>query len=1203
MPKTTLFNYFIKSPSTKNKSDGGTPGKPKPTSSTASPLASELKKKKPFSPKDRQADGKENAATENVNNPKKLKMSEKESEMFEEKTNPVEEMEMNCLAMREKKSPGSKSNRLRARTGKKYRRIIESDEDNNISNDEDDNYKPDGEGSQENESTSSESGVSEKMSSAEEEQEEDDIPVKTGTKRKRPSTSAPKLTQTKSKLLSFQAVDSQSTSSSDGRNVYLHETLDFLFPENVKDIEGRKPNNPDYDKSTLKIPQSFLAKLTPAMHQWWTIKSKNYDVILFFKVGKFYELYHMDAVVGVKELGLTFMKGNFAHSGFPEVAFGRYSSALVQKGYTIARVEQTETPEQNAQRIKGRSLPKYEKTLRREVCRITTKGTQMLNAWEEARIHNHEHNFLLAVCERSVDHLDGKQNICREFGVCFLDTTVGTLYLGQFHDDRYCSRFRTMIAHYYPCQILFEKGKVSAELHKILHTGLASVLQNGLVSGSQFWDATKTLKTLSNEKYFVKDEEEMWPQLLTSMKSDTSALGFLAKTEFELAISSLGACVYYLKRCLIDFEIISMRQFQMYECKEEQTTVKERKEEFPSLNQVMVLDSATLSNLEIIQNSKGSSEGSLLEKLNHCKTPFGKRLLRQWVCSPPCHPSIINARLDAIDDLIVNKEVASSLIATLTKMPDLERMLAQIHSMSKGMRQNDHPDSRAILYEEKIYSKRKISDFMCVLEHYEITFNCLKKLQDQIGSFKSDLLRRILGLSREGGDGAFPDLENILSHWKKAFNHKKAKETGKIIPNAGTNPEYDHAICDLESINNRAEKYLNEQKKIFSCAKIIYKGTGNKRFQLEIPADVATRKVSHDYEISGQRKGFKSFRTEATKELLKEIEAAEAHRDAAQADSMAIIFREFSKDFEMWKIAIQFLGQTDVLISLSEFSKGADGEMCRPEVLMPDEYSQPLLDVREARHPCVTKTIFSDAFIPNDTLLGCDRDGGEIPECYSSLCMLLTGPNMGGKSTLMRQVGLLVVLAQLGCRVPAQSCRFTSCDRIFTRLGAFDRIMAGESTFFVELSETSSILKHATKDSLVLLDELGRGTSTYDGTAIASAVLEDIAQNVRCRTIFSTHYRTLVDDVAPHCNIQLGHMACMVEDGDDTVEEVLTFLYKLASGACPKSYGFHAASLASVSDDVVKLARVKAAELESNKKNLATFRELFYKDVAEIGSV
>ncbi|XP_064411708.1 DNA mismatch repair protein Msh6 isoform X2 [Latimeria chalumnae] len=270
--------------------------------------------------------------------------------------------------------------------------------------------------------------------------------------------------------------------------------------------------------------------------------------------------------------------------------------------------------------------------------------------------------------------------------------------------------------------------------------------------------------------------------------------------------------------------------------------------------------------------------------------------------------------------------------------------------------------------------------------------------------------------------------------------------------------------------------------------------------------------------------------------------------------------------------------------------------MCRPVFELSDESHPPFLELRGSRHPCITKTFFGDDFIPNDIVIGC-KDTEDMEEEGSNSqasCVLVTGPNMGGKSTLMRQAGLLVILAQLGSYVPAETCRLSPVDRVFTRLGASDRIMSGESTFFVELSETSSILQHATQHSLVLLDELGRGTATYDGTAIASAVVQELAENVCCRTLFSTHYHSLVEDYSHCAAVQLGHMACMVENEcEDPSQETITFLYKFIKGACPKSYGFNAARLANIPEEVIQTGHKKAKEFEKITVSLRLFKEIF----------
>ena len=259
----------------------------------------------------------------------------------------------------------------------------------------------------------------------------------------------------------------------------------------------------------------------------------------------------------------------------------------------------------------------------------------------------------------------------------------------------------------------------------------------------------------------------------------------------------------------------------------------------------------------------------------------------------------------------------------------------------------------------------------------------------------------------------------------------------------------------------------------------------------------------------------------------------------------------------------------------------------------------PLLDIQAGRHPMLefSMSLRGDGdYIPNTLVLG---DGLRTKDSSDYVCspklLLLSGPNMGGKSTLLRQTCLITILAQIGCKVPADRCVMTPVDRIFTRVGASDRILAGQSTFFVELAETATILKAATENSLCILDELGRGTATFDGTAIAHAVVDHLARSTRCRALFATHYHSLVDDWEMDARVQLGHMDCLVQDaaegsgsevtvvGNDEEEEV-TFLYRLCSGSSPRSYGINVARLARLPQEVIALAMRQSREFEQRMR-------------------
>ncbi|XP_064652331.1 DNA mismatch repair protein Msh6-like [Lineus longissimus] len=1003
---------------------------------------------------------------------------------------------------------------------------------------------------------------------------------------------------TKSKLAAFSAPNSSPNPTAVGEDdsgiVYTHYTLDFIKPDKLKDAKGRPKGHEDYDPKTLLVSGDFLRGLTPAMRQWWELKSQHFDTVLFFKVGKFYELYHMDAVTAVNELGLIYMKGNHAHSGFPEIAYGRYADILVQKGYKVARIEQTESVDAMQERCKQKkNSTKFDKVVRREICRITTKGTKTYS-FIDGNPSDNQNAYLLSVVEKSHDDTSGGGCM---YGVCFIDTSIGKFHIGQFEDDRHCSRFRTLVAHFTPVQVIYEKGKLSQKTWTFINSNLISVIKEQLTP-KEFWDGSKTLKCLSEEKYFQDEEkagEFEWPSALKKMISDSDTLGHTPGDNYQLAMNALGGIVSYLRMSYLDIELLSMKNFEEYVPIDRASASKVKSSVFRS-GQHMVLDGVTLANLEVVANSTtGTREGTLIDRLDQCSTPFGRRLFKQWLCTPLCNPYAINERLDAVEDLMNNQDVVSEVTDILKKLPDLERLLSKIHTLGSATRSKEHPDGRAVFFEDLKYSKRKIEDFLDTLNGFKLSLQAMKLFKKCVTSFKSKLLKQTVGIkTSSNSEGRFPDISGDLQFFDDSFDHNKARQDGKILPNHGVDPEYDGALVEISTAKVELDDYLKKQKQRLGCKTLTYWGSGKNRFQIEVP-DSVSKNVPHQYELKSQKKGYKRYWTDDIEDLFSVMTTAEDRRDVALRDVMRRIFYAFDKKYKMWETVIQCLSVLDVLINLSAYSRCGDGMMCRPDVISPDEDTRPFIEIREGRHPCISRTFSGGDFIPNDTVVGTkDENDEDTKGNTDSSVVLVTGPNMGGKSTLMRQVGLIVITAQLGCYVPAEKCCLTPVDRVFTRLGASDRIMAGESTFFVELSETSAILQHATQHSLVLMDELGRGTATYDGTAIACAVVNELSQNIRCRTLFSTHYHSLVEEFSHDPNIRCGHMACMVENEneEDPSQETITFLYKFIKGECPKSYGFNAARLADLPEEVIAVARRKAKEFEEAQNRMKVFRML-----------
>ena len=253
-------------------------------------------------------------------------------------------------------------------------------------------------------------------------------------------------------------------SQNEGRH-FTHLSCDFLKADKICDRNRKRPDHPDYDPRTLYVPEEFKRNLTPAMRQWWEMKEKHFDIILFFKMGKFYELYHMDALIAVKELGILLMKGDAAHCGFPERGFSKYSSLLIERGYKVARIEQTETPEMMAERCKKMSRPsKFDRVVERELCQITSKGTRTFNVIEGDHWQV-DHHFLMAVAEKRSSDSTGGGGV--QFGVAFVDTSFGTFHLGHFDDDRYRSRLSTLLTRLSPVEIISARRSVSSETQQV----------------------------------------------------------------------------------------------------------------------------------------------------------------------------------------------------------------------------------------------------------------------------------------------------------------------------------------------------------------------------------------------------------------------------------------------------------------------------------------------------------------------------------------------------------------------------------------------------------------------------------------------------------------------------------------------------------------------------------------------------------------
>ena len=998
---------------------------------------------------------------------------------------------------------------------------------------------------------------------------------------------------------------------------HLHDTdPGYAFAgSDRRDAAGLRPGDAGFDCRTLKVPKDcavYRGKgLSEVQRQWWAVKSTHFDCLLFFKIGKFYEMYHMDADVGVRDGGLVYMKGEQAHSGFPELAYGKYVEALVAKGHKVARVEQTETPDGTKLRVErlkktGRKPSSAEKTMRREVCSVVTPGTRTYSVLD-MRLEKDGGGFepvagptlLAAVREREVDGV-------LTYGVCVCDAPTGTFTLAQFEDDAMRTRLRTLLADKACAEVLVERAAAASNLVDVVRRSTTAAVES-LAPGAEFWGAEKTVDELDASGTFPKASKAgpakgaaraaRWPAVLQKSVEGGA----------DLAVSALGAVAWWLRRGLVDVELLSMRRFESYcpadgEVEADEPLVfvpcdraaleaaaaklrgldgdDDRDAALRRAAPRMALDATTLKNLEVLGSAAADGRaGSLWQLVDHCKTPFGRRLLREWLARPLVDARDVADRTDAVAELVEDRGLADSLRSKLARIPDLERLLQQLHTLGAARRAvaagddddlAQHPDARAVLFDAKKFDARKVKQLADALQALG---RCAALAEG--ADVAAPLLAACLGPS--GAGGCFPDLDAKLAAFD-SFDLAEAKRTGELAAVRGVDDAYDAALDDKAARVRDLDDWLKEAKREHRCPDLKYKTSAKDRYCVEVPEQFFARGRAFEHLPAGwtqrtKTKKCRSFLAPDVAELVEALEDAEKRAAAAKVDQMRSLFAAFDKERDRWAAAVACVGTLDALLALAHVSR-------RPGFsrAVLEDGAEPFVAIDDGAHPCLA----GDGASAGDVIANDVHVGGAKPRM-----LLLSGPNMGGKSTLLRHVCVSAILAQAGCFVKARAMRLSPVDRVFTRLGASDRILMGQSTFMVELLETAAILKQASAKSLVILDELGRGTATWDGAAIAHSVVHHLVAHSKCRALFATHYHDLVASWAGHADVQLGHMDCLVDPESDTV----VFLYKLTDGCSPKSFGINVAKLAKLPKKVLDRAAAKSAEFEAKLKAKSQAKE------------
>ncbi|AEO59871.1 hypothetical protein MYCTH_2308482 [Thermothelomyces thermophilus ATCC 42464] len=866
---------------------------------------------------------------------------------------------------------------------------------------------------------------------------------------------------------------------------------------NILDGNKNPPGHPDFDPTSIYIPPMAERGFSPFEKQYWDIKKNLWDTIVFFKKGKFYELYENDATIGHQLFDLKLTdRVNMRMVGVPESSLDMWVNQFVAKGYKVARVDQMESALGKEMRERESNAKKADKVIRRELSCILTAGTLV----DGSMLQDDMATYCAAIKESVVNDKPA-------FGIAFVDAATGQFFLSEFEDDVDLTKFETFVAQTSPRELLLEKSRLSTRALRILKNNTGpTTIWNYLKPGTEFWDAELTRRELECGGYFSTEEgkEGVWPEKLNEAKDK------------DLAMSALGGLTHYLRLLKLDQSLLSQGNFTWY------SPIHR--------NGTLILDGQSLINLEIFANTvNGGPEGTLFNLLNRCITPFGKRLLRQWVCHPLCSIEKINERLDAVDMLNADRSILQQFSSQMAKMPDLERLISRIHA-----------------------GACRPEDFVRVLEGFE----------------QIDYVMGLLG-AFGGGNGlvdkliaSMPNLKEPLGYWETAFDRRKARDEKLLIPEKGIEEDFDNSLNELDRIRDELHALLERQKTALKCKTLKFTDVGKEIYQIEVPKAV---KVPASWRQMSATSTVKRYYFRELEDLVRELQEAEETHSQIVKEVASRFFKRFDVDYDIWLQAIRIIAQLDCLISLAKSSSALGTPSCRP-VFVDDDRS--VIEFKELRHPCMVNTVAD--FIPNDIKLGGDE----------AKINLLTGANAAGKSTILRMSCIAVIMAQIGCYVPASSARLTPIDRIMSRLGANDNIFAAQSTFFVELSETKKILSEATPRSLVILDELGRGTSSYDGVAVAQAVLHHVASHIGCVGFFATHYHSLAAEFAHHPEVRARRMQIDVDEERKRV----TFLYRLEDGVAEGSFGMHCAAMCGIPGRVIERAEVAARAWEHTSR-------------------
>ncbi|MDO2950239.1 DNA mismatch repair protein MutS [Aeromonas simiae] len=794
-----------------------------------------------------------------------------------------------------------------------------------------------------------------------------------------------------------------------------------------------------------------LHQHTPMMQQYLTLKAENPEILLFYRMGDFYELFYDDARKASQLLDISLTKrGQSAGSpipmaGVPYHAIEGYLAKLVQLGESAAICEQVGDPATS----KG--------PVERKVIRIITPGTVS----DEALLTERQDNLIAAV------YHDGHR-----FGYGTMDIGSGRFFINQFEKEE------TLLAELQrtnPAELLYPES--FAFLHHVEG-------RRGLRRRPEWEFELGTARKLLCQQFGTQD-----------------LVGFGVE-QSETALCAAGCLMQYVK----DTQRTALPHIRSVRLEQPDHAV--------------IMDAATRRNLELTQNLAGGHDNTLSAVLDSTATPMGSRLLKRWIHQPIRDRVILKGRQSTIKELI-EQNLYDELGGLLRQVGDVERVLARLALRSARPRD---------------------------LTRLRQAFAQLPELQRLLAGSEHEAVQQL----RERAS-TFPELLDLLERAVMEVPPVLIRDGGVI--REGFNTELDE-LRDLANGATASLARIEERERLLTGINTLKVGY-NKVHGFYIEVSRANSHLVPAHYI--RRQTLKNNE----RYIIDELKKYEDKVLTAQAQALALEKRLYEELLDALlphlaplQESAAALAELDVLGNLAERAETLN--YCCPELVNEDR-----IEIEAGRHP-VVEQVMTDPFIANPISLSRARH-----------MLIITGPNMGGKSTYMRQSALIVLLAHIGAFVPAERAVIGPIDRIFTRIGASDDLASGRSTFMVEMTETANILNNATAQSLVLMDEIGRGTSTYDGLSLAWACAEQLASKIGAYTLFATHYfemTRLPELLEGLANVHLD----AVEHGD-----TIAFMHAVQEGAASRSYGLQVAALAGVPKSVIHQARHKLAELES----------------------